>query len=150
MISSGGSNTAHFGDNLQRNRINRYRLWLCNVSYGTLAVDNVLALRRRLDSGNSALWRSMGSSSECCRPSPPGRTVYPPQRASSPPAVHNALMKSRWLIYLWASPNTAVGIPLLVATLISGGKAHCVDGVLEVHGPAARFFLYRIVGITLR
>jgi hypothetical protein len=58
-------------------------------------------------------------------------------------------MKSRWLIYLWASPNTAVGIPLLVATLISGGKAHCVDGVLEVHGPAARFFLYRIVGITL-
>jgi hypothetical protein len=59
-------------------------------------------------------------------------------------------MKSRWLIYLWASPNTAVGIPLLVSTLISGGKAHCVDGVLEVHGPAARFFLRRIVGITLR
>jgi hypothetical protein len=59
-------------------------------------------------------------------------------------------MKSRWWAYLWASPTTLVGLPLVLATLISGGEAHCVDGVLEVHGPAARFFLHRVVGIALR
>jgi hypothetical protein len=58
-------------------------------------------------------------------------------------------MNSHWLKILWASPTSAVGAPLALLTLISGGQAHCVDGVLEVHGPAARFFLERIVGIFL-
>jgi hypothetical protein len=59
-------------------------------------------------------------------------------------------MKSRGLLYLWAFPTTAVGLPLAAAALLSGGKGSVVDGVLEVHGPAAEFFLRRVVGLFLR
>ncbi|MGA3065657.1 MAG: hypothetical protein ABSF29_02300 [Tepidisphaeraceae bacterium] len=59
-------------------------------------------------------------------------------------------MKSRALLYVWAFPTTAVGLPLAVATVLSGGKAGVVQGVLEVHGPAAEFFLRRVVGVFLK
>jgi hypothetical protein len=38
------------------------------------------------------------------------------------------------LKYLWALPNTLLGLLLVPPTLLSGGRAAVVDGVLEVHG----------------
>lgn len=38
----------------------------------------------------------------------------------------------RVVAYLWASPNTCVGIAL---GLVLGGKFTIVDGVIEIHGP---------------
>ena len=47
--------------------------------------------------------------------------------------------------YLWALPTTALGIVVLVLTLITRGRARWHSGVLEVHGGFAAFFLRRIV-----
>jgi hypothetical protein len=38
------------------------------------------------------------------------------------------------LRYLWAGPNTALGLILGAPALISGGRMNCVEGVLEIHG----------------
>ena len=46
----------------------------------------------------------------------------------------------RILLYLWALPTTAVGLLFVPAALIGGG-VQVVDGVLELHGGAVRFFL---------
>jgi hypothetical protein len=54
------------------------------------------------------------------------------------------------LLYLWAFPTTALGLALAAATLLSGGRAHIVDGVLETCGGAGEFYLRRIVGLVLR
>jgi hypothetical protein len=43
------------------------------------------------------------------------------------------------LKYLWASPNTLLGLLCGI-----GGKARLVDGVIEIHGPLARFVLNRM------
>ena len=37
--------------------------------------------------------------------------------------------------YLWALPNTLVGLLFLPAALQRGSGIHVVDGVLEIHGP---------------
>jgi len=59
----------------------------------------------------------------------------------------------KWAIligkYLWAAPTTAVGIPLLLATLITGGKARWYRGVLEIHGGASAWYLRKIVGLFI-
>ena len=48
----------------------------------------------------------------------------------------------RALLYLWALPTTAVGLLFLPGALLSrGGGVQWVDGVLELHGGAVRFFL---------
>ncbi len=48
----------------------------------------------------------------------------------------------RVLLYLWALPTTAVGLLFVPAALLSrGGGVQWVDGVLELHGGAVRFFL---------
>lgn len=55
----------------------------------------------------------------------------------------------RWftpLIYLWVFPTTAVGLLFLPATLLSGGRARWVAGVLELHGGFTTFFLRRCAG----
>jgi hypothetical protein len=44
---------------------------------------------------------------------------------------------TRALRYVWASPNTAVGLLLTAAVLLTRGRAQIVDGVLEVYGGAA-------------
>jgi hypothetical protein len=36
--------------------------------------------------------------------------------------------------YVWAAPNTALGLVALVIALVSGGRARIVDGVVEVEG----------------
>src|ERR1051325_2393566 len=47
----------------------------------------------------------------------------------------------RAIIYLWTLPTTALGLMFLLPTWITGGGAQVVDGVLEIHGGAARWFL---------
>lgn len=42
--------------------------------------------------------------------------------------------------YLWASPATALGVPL-AALALRGGRVRVVDGVLEAHGPWLRWLL---------
>jgi hypothetical protein len=53
------------------------------------------------------------------------------------------MTRKSWLIYLWTSPTTLIGLALSVLALLSGGRAKCVNGVLEVHGGFATFFLRR-------
>lgn len=51
---------------------------------------------------------------------------------------------SRLPRYLWASPNTALG--LVAATVaVAWGRLSIVDGVIEVHGPGLRWVLRRLV-----
>jgi hypothetical protein len=56
----------------------------------------------------------------------------------------------RWIIYLWAFPNTVWGLILTGIVVVSGGEARVVEGVLEVCGGASDFCLRRIVGLILR
>jgi hypothetical protein len=49
--------------------------------------------------------------------------------------------------YLWALPNTFIGM-LLVAAALRGGGMRVVDGVLEVHGPVVALILRRGVPIA--
>jgi hypothetical protein len=49
----------------------------------------------------------------------------------------------RPLAYLWALPNTALGLLFLLPVLLTGGRARVERGVLELHGGFARFFLRR-------
>jgi hypothetical protein len=56
----------------------------------------------------------------------------------------------RPLLYLWAFPTTMLGLILALATILSGGGARIVDGVLEIYGGASEFYLRRIVGLVMR
>jgi hypothetical protein len=47
----------------------------------------------------------------------------------------------RPLAYLWAAPNTALGLLFLGPVLLTGGRVRVERGVLELHGGFARFFL---------
>ncbi len=51
------------------------------------------------------------------------------------------------LRYLWASPNTAIGLLLALPVFAAGGRGRIVGGVLEVHGPLARAVLRRCVPV---
>ncbi len=53
-------------------------------------------------------------------------------------------MKSSWrrtLGYLWAGPNTALGLCVVPLTLLTGGRVQQRRGALEVYGGAATFLL---------
>jgi len=43
--------------------------------------------------------------------------------------------------YLWALPNTLVGLIFALVAVVSGGRMRIVDGVLEIHGGAVSWFL---------
>lgn len=45
--------------------------------------------------------------------------------------------------YLWASPNTLLGLAFLPLALPTGGRVRVERGVVEIHGGFARFFLRR-------
>ena len=45
------------------------------------------------------------------------------------------------LRYLWALPTTSIGLLFLLPTLLTGGGARWVEGVLEIHGGVAALFL---------
>lgn len=47
------------------------------------------------------------------------------------------------LRYIWAFPNTLLGLAFLLPTLVSGGRVRAERGALEIHGGFARFFLRR-------
>jgi hypothetical protein len=49
----------------------------------------------------------------------------------------------RAMAYLWALPNTLVGLIFLPLVLLTGGRASIRDGVLEICGGAADIFLRR-------
>lgn len=48
--------------------------------------------------------------------------------------------------YLWASPNTLLGLTLLPFVLMSGGRARFQWGVLELYGGFAAWFLRTAAG----
>lgn len=48
------------------------------------------------------------------------------------------------LRYLWAFPNTAIGLLVVVPALVSGGRVRRVQGVLEITGRATAWVLQRI------
>ena len=50
----------------------------------------------------------------------------------------------RIFLYLWAFPNTLIGLLFLLPALISGGSVYIVKGVMEIHGPAIAFLLRHI------
>src|SRR5213082_3155502 len=47
------------------------------------------------------------------------------------------------MLYLWAFPTTVFGLLFLPFIRITGGSYQVVDGVLEIYGGAAGFFLRR-------
>ncbi|WP_419190659.1 hypothetical protein [Saltatorellus ferox] len=49
----------------------------------------------------------------------------------------------RLLRYLWASPNTLIGLAFCGVARLTGGETALVDGVLETHGGWTRFALGR-------
>jgi hypothetical protein len=51
----------------------------------------------------------------------------------------------RLLRYVWALPNTLVGLLFLPPLLLTGGRARFVSGVLELHGWLAAALLRRCV-----
>jgi hypothetical protein len=61
-----------------------------------------------------------------------------------------AMRLARLARYVWALPTTAVGVPLLLAALLSGGRARWVEGVVEVRGGLAAFYLRHVVGLVLK
>ena len=55
----------------------------------------------------------------------------------------------RCLVYLWVLPTSFVASPFVVGAIIEG-RARIVDGVLEIHGGLARFWLQNAAGLVLR
>jgi hypothetical protein len=49
----------------------------------------------------------------------------------------------RFLLYLWVLPTTVLGLLFVPLALLSGGGVRIVDGVVEVHGGIAAWFLRR-------
>ena len=47
----------------------------------------------------------------------------------------------RPLAYLWAFPNTTLGLLFVVPGLLSGGRVRFERGAIEIHGGFARFVL---------
>jgi hypothetical protein len=50
----------------------------------------------------------------------------------------------RMLVYVWASPTTAVGLAAGGLTLATGGRAQIRQGALEFHGGFSRFLADRV------
>lgn len=43
--------------------------------------------------------------------------------------------------YLWALPNTLIGLVFVPAAVVSGGRIQIVNGVVEIYGGAVSWFL---------
>jgi hypothetical protein len=72
-------------------------------------------------------------------PVSPGLLRVRRQRGSLPARAAPGLTR-----YLWASPNTALGVGL-AALAAAGGEFRVVGGVLEAHGPVLRWMLRHLV-----
>jgi hypothetical protein len=55
---------------------------------------------------------------------------------------------SRVVRYLWASPNTLVGVLFVPAAMLRGGGLQLVSGVLELHGPLIAALLRHCVPLA--
>lgn len=53
-------------------------------------------------------------------------------------------MMERLCAYLWAAPTTAIGLLLLLPTLVTGGGVQVVRGVVEIHGGLAAWLLRHV------
>ena len=53
-----------------------------------------------------------------------------------------------WLSYLWAFPNSFLGLLFLLPTILSGGRIRWERGVIEMHGGFTRFFLRHCLFIS--
>ena len=51
------------------------------------------------------------------------------------------------LRYIWALPNTLLGLLFVPIVLVTGGRMEVVEGVLELHGGTISFFLRHCVPI---
>ena len=51
----------------------------------------------------------------------------------------------RVFTYCWALPNTLLGLIVVPAAVLSGGRARRVEGVLEVDGPVVAWLLRHLV-----
>jgi hypothetical protein len=49
----------------------------------------------------------------------------------------------RLLKYLWALPNTCIGLLFLMPAILSGGRIEFIQGCLEIRGGIVAFFLRR-------
>ncbi len=58
-------------------------------------------------------------------------------------------MSLRPLAYLWAAPTTLAGLPFALLAKPTGGGVRRIDGVLEVHGGAAEWFLRRVTPLVM-
>lgn len=54
--------------------------------------------------------------------------------------------KWRWLGYLWASPNTLLGLLLGLTAFVAGGGVQLRAGVIEFYGGWLRWLLQRLAG----
>ncbi len=55
-------------------------------------------------------------------------------------------MKARRVpAYLWAAPNTAIGLALAALTRLTGGSVSAVEGVVEATGGAGAWLLRHVV-----
>jgi hypothetical protein len=50
--------------------------------------------------------------------------------------------------YLWALPNTLLGVACMPLVLLSGGRARYERGALELHGGFAEWLLRRVCGAS--
>ena len=57
--------------------------------------------------------------------------------------VLQAIMILKLFRYLWASPVTALGLLFVLPELFGKGRIKIVDGVMEIHGGLAAWFLRR-------
>lgn len=48
------------------------------------------------------------------------------------------------LCYIWAFPNTVLGLILTFPAFMTGGRIRRIDGVLEISGRSAAWMLHRI------
>src|SRR5438105_513547 len=60
---------------------------------------------------------------------------------SARPRPSRPLTLGRCLRYVWVFHTTALGLCFLHLTLLTGGGSQVVNGVLEIYGGAAAFFL---------
>ena len=51
----------------------------------------------------------------------------------------------RPLAYLWAGPNTLLGLAFVLPAVFTGGRVRVERGAVEIHGGFARWFLVRLL-----
>ena len=55
---------------------------------------------------------------------------------------------ARFIAYFWSLPNTLLGLPFLLLSVVTGGRTRLVDGVIETHGSAIAWLLRH--GVPIR